>query len=156
MTNVLRQLSLSLYRRLEIGHKEGKMIVRTPLILATAIIGIVIASGALAVYFSAYKETLTPTGRSSLLVSVLALIWISAPLGAAYAAVAYAPPGNHWQKWWRVTAGWTCFYAVAGLFALALKWLLLPLVGKTIGTLVYFGVSGVCIHLCLKRLRRPK
>jgi hypothetical protein len=125
-------------------------------ILATAIIGVLFASGAFVGYGEAYKETFTPTGRSFYLVSVLALIWIAAPLGAAYSAVAYSPPGSRWQRWWRVTAGWTCFCGVAALSALAYKSLLRPLVGEPIGTLVYFGVWGVCLHLLLKRLQRPK
>jgi hypothetical protein len=42
---VLRQLSLGLCRRLEIGHREGKLIMRTPLILAAAVIGLSMSAG---------------------------------------------------------------------------------------------------------------
>ena len=125
-------------------------------ILATAVIGVVFASGALGGYWGAYNETLTPAGRRFLLIAVLALMWTGLALGTAYAALFYLPPGNRWQRWWRVMAGLTCFYAVVGLFALAEKWLLQPVVGEPIGTLVYFGVLGICVHLCLKRLQRPK
>jgi|SRR5262245_10727980 len=125
-------------------------------LLATAIIVLAFASGALAIYFQAHKEELTPIGRRHVLVSFVGLLWTGLPLGAAYAVVAYAPPGNHWRRWWYVTAGWTCFFAGVGLFALAYKWLLLPLVGEPISTLVYFGVGGVCTHLLIKRAQRPR
>jgi hypothetical protein len=135
--------------------RAGMMVVMLRPILATAIFMLLIAAGALPAYCGNPK-TLTPAGRSFLVVSSLALMWIAGPLGAAYAIVAYVPPGNHWQRWWRLTAGWTCFLAVFGLFALAVKWWLLPLVGERIGSLVYCGVSGICIYLLLKRLQRPK
>src|SRR5262245_29051526 len=124
-------------------------------ILATAVIVLAFGCGALAVYFSAYKEELTPIGRRLVLVSFLGLLWTSLPLGAAL-GLTYSPPGNRLQKWWRGVAGLTCFFAVFGLFALAVKWFLLPLAGEPIGTLVYFGVGGVCTHLLIKRAQRPR
>jgi hypothetical protein len=124
-------------------------------ILATAILVLAFAGGALAVYFQVHKEELTPIGRRLALVSFLGLLWTGLPLGAALWAT-YAPPGNRWQRCWRFVAGATCFYAVIGLFALAVNQLLQPLVGETIGQLIYFGVSGICVHLCLKRFKRPK
>jgi hypothetical protein len=124
-------------------------------ILATAVIVLVLAAGALAVYLQVHKEELTPIGRRLVVVSFLGLLWTGLPLGAAL-GLTYAPPGNRLQRWWRVVAGVTCFYAVIGLFALAVNQLLQPLVGETIGQLIYFGVSGICVHLCLKRFKRPK
>jgi len=130
-------------------------------ILATAIIVLAFASGALAVYFQAHKEELTPIGRRVVLVSFVGLLWTGLPLGAAL-GLTYLPPGDRLsrgdrlQKWWRVVASATCFIAVVCLFALAVYWLLQPLVGEPISTLAYFGVSGICVHLGIKRLQRPK
>jgi hypothetical protein len=124
-------------------------------ILATAVIVLAFAGGAFSVYFQVHKEELTPIGRRLLLVSLLGLLWTGLPLGAAL-GLTYVPPGNRLQRWWRVVAGATCFCAVVGLFALVVKWSLQPLVGEPIGTLVYFGVSWICVHLCLKRFQRPK
>jgi hypothetical protein len=108
-------------------------------------------------YGAAYRETLTPTGHIVLLVSVLALMWLAFPLGAAYAAAMNSvPPGNYWRGLLYATACWTCFLTVCGLFALATKWWLLPLTGEPIGSLVYFGAGGICVHWFIKSAQRPK
>jgi hypothetical protein len=125
-------------------------------ILATAIFLLLFAGVPLLVYWNGHKDELTPLGRSCFLASIVALISIGWPLGAAYSVVAYAPPGHHWRRWWRVTADWTCFVAGFGLFALAHQWLLLPLVGEPIGTLIFFGVGGGCVLLLLKRAQHLK
>ncbi len=125
-------------------------------ILATAIFVLLFAGVPLLVYWDGHKEELTPIGRRLVLASFLGLLWVASPLGAAYAVVAYAPPGNHWRRWWYVTAGWTCFYAAIGLFALAVNQLLRPLVGETISHIIYFGGAGTCTLVLLKRFQRRK
>ncbi len=128
-------------------------------ILATAIIAIPFAGGALGAFGAAYRETLTPTGRIFVLVSIVALIWIGLALMMAYAALYYLPPNNVWQTWWRAMAAFSRVGAICVMicvpFALAYKWLLLPVVGEPIGTLVYCGVIAICVHLFLNRLQRP-